>query len=419
MPDETQDQSPSATAVLDTLKTSVEDLSNNLNKRLNTIDTEIASVKSTIKVDDGLNLRYHTPMKAFRDPKLAHSFGMYILSLVDENEPKLRCAATAYASKYVNEHPEMYKAGQQLENTNTLGGNLVVEQTSNEIIRLVEMYGLFRQESRIIQMSSDEFSLPRRTGGVTASFFNEAGALPTGQVTWNRVKLVAKKAGVMTRWSSELNEDAIISIADYIAMEIAYAFSYLEDLCGFAGDGTSTYGGITGLANAATATTSILVAASGNTAIETIDVEDMLGVVAKLPLYARPGAKWYVSAYAFSELLQRLKIGLMFSGTNLGGGNDASVIEQGNGGSGFTYLGFPVVISQVLNATAGAQVNTQIAWLANIPLASKMGVRRGVQVQTSTERYFDTDELAIRGIERFDIVFHDQGAMVALKTPGS
>ena len=41
--------------------------------------------------------------------------------------------------------------------------------------------------------------------------------------------MVAKKLAALTLWSSELNEDAMISIGDDLAGEIAYAFSQKED----------------------------------------------------------------------------------------------------------------------------------------------------------------------------------------------
>jgi hypothetical protein len=47
--------------------------------------------------------------------------------------------------------------------------------------------------------------------------------------------------------STELAEDAVISIADDLAQEMGYAFAVAEDAAGWTGDGTSTYGGISGV----------------------------------------------------------------------------------------------------------------------------------------------------------------------------
>ncbi len=64
------------------------------------------------------------------------------------------------------------------------------------------------------------------------------------------MRLTAKKLMVLTKYSNELNEDAVLNIGDDLAGEIAYAFALKEDQCGFLGDGTSTYGGITGVTTA-------------------------------------------------------------------------------------------------------------------------------------------------------------------------
>ena len=96
-------------------------------------------------------------------------------------------------------------------------------------------------------MASDTRSDPRRVNGVTAYFVGESTAARSADKTWDRVRLTAKKLMVLTKYSNELNEDAVLNIGDDLAGEIAYAFALKEDQCGFMGDGTSTYGGITGV----------------------------------------------------------------------------------------------------------------------------------------------------------------------------
>ena len=94
-------------------------------------------------------------------------------------------------------------------------------------------------------------------------------------------------------------------------------------------------------------------------------------------------------------------------------------------GSQLSFLGYPVVITQVANSTLTAQASTVILGFGDLRLASTFGDRQAMEVQTSSERVFDQDQVAIRGVERFDFVAHDlgnastAGAFVALKTPGS
>jgi HK97 family phage major capsid protein len=61
-------------------------------------------------------------------------------------------------------------------------------------------------------------------------------------ITWDSVSLNCKKVMTMGRLSSEISEDALISIADRFSFEMALAFSAKEDSCGLNGTGSSSYG---------------------------------------------------------------------------------------------------------------------------------------------------------------------------------
>jgi HK97 family phage major capsid protein len=211
--------------------------------------------------------------------------------------------------------------------------------------------------------------------------------------------------------SSEINEDAVINLADDLAAEIAYAFSNAEDTNGFNGDGTSTYGGIWGATvkiNDGNHAASIHTAATNNDSFGEFTLTDFHGVVGKLPLYARMNAKWYISAAGFANSMERLAYA--------GGGNTTSHIT---GGTGLAFLGYPVVLSQVLNTSlVGTPASGTIACLfGDLRLSTAFGSRRGVTVAMSEHRYFDTDQIGIRGTQRVDINNHSLGPLIALKTP--
>src|SRR5205085_2587133 len=102
----------------------------------------------------------------------------------------------------------------QSEGVNSAGGFLVPTPMMDAIIDLREEFGVFRKSAQIIPMSSDTLAWPRRTGGLTANFIGEAVSVTESSATWDNVNLVAKKLGVLTRISTELSEDALVSIAD-------------------------------------------------------------------------------------------------------------------------------------------------------------------------------------------------------------
>jgi HK97 family phage major capsid protein len=268
----------------------------------------------------------------------------------------------------------------------------------------------------VTPMTGDTKNVPRRTGGLTAYFVDEnpSSGITESDKNWDNVKLVARTIATLTRYSLQLSEDAIISIGDDLASEVAFAFAKKEDECLFLGDGTSTYGGIYGVP--AVAAGSVVTATTGNTAFSTLDLADFEAMVGKLPQYAEGNAKWFISKAGWAASMLRL--------IDAGGGNTWRDLADGK--RELSFLGYPVVISQVMNSTLSAQVNaTNVALFGDMRMAATFGNRRGVSVFPSEHRYMEFNQIGFRGMERFDINFHERGdasnagAMISLTLPGS
>lgn len=287
------------------------------------------------------------------------------------------------------------------EGVNSAGGVLVPEEMMNAIIILRETFGVFRRECRVVPMGRDTLNWPRRTGGLTAYFTGENQTLTESTASFDNVNLTAKKLAVLTKLSTEIAEDAIIAIADYLVGEIAYAFASKEDDCGFNGDGTSTYGGIRGLTvkgiDSAYAG-SKYTAASGHNTFATLDQTDLTGAMGKLPQYALANAKFYCSQLAFATTFERL---IATAGGNAINTLDGSIV--------YRYLGFPIVISQKLPAISTTLTGAAMMFFGDLAMAAAMGERRGVTIRRLDERFADADQIGIMGTERFDINVHDVG----------
>jgi HK97 family phage major capsid protein len=247
-------------------------------------------------------------------------------------------------------------------------------------------------------MGSDTLTVPRRTGGLTAYFTGENTALTSSDKTWDIIQLVAKKLGVLTYLSTELDEDAIINIADDLAGEMAYAFALKEDQCGFNGDGSSTYGGIFGVTQKILGLAGAVDGASGHDTYAEIDATDLANVMGKLPAYARLGAKWFVSQTGFDVMFGRLAIGA--------GGNTIQTVA---GAVQRSYLGYPIEIVQVLPTSTGDLSDVVMALFGNLAQAATLGERRGIAVRRSDEIKFIEDQVALKATERVDINVHDVG----------
>lgn len=298
--------------------------------------------------------------------------------------------------------------------SNHLGGYVVPHEMEQTIIDLRERYGIFRRKTRISPMASDTKSQPRRTGGLTAYFDGDNVAMTESEKSWDQISLTARKLYALCRYPNELNEDAIIDLGDDLTEEIAHAFANKEDECGFNGDGSTTYGKIVGLKNALAAGSKVT-AAAGNTAFSTLDQADFINMIALLPEYPGIMPEWYISKAGWAASMLRLAAAA--------GGNTAREVE---GGYVAEYLGYPVNFVNVMNRTLTAQTSTSgLCYFGDLRMATVMGNRRGMSVMLSDQRYFEFDQIGIKGTQRFDINVHsvgtatEAGAIVQLNTPGA
>lgn len=284
--------------------------------------------------------------------------------------------------------------GAMSEGTNSAGGFLVPDPLSATVINLQEEYGVFQRNTRVVPMTAETLAVPRRTGGLTVYYPGENTAITASDLTFAQATLTAKKYAALALMSTELNEDALISMADLIADEMARRFANAIDTNAFIGDGTSTYASVTGF-DSALHTNSTIDAASGNTSFETLDLADFEKVVGSVPVY--PGAmnKWYISSYGYWQSMARLM--------DAAGGNAISDLGSGPVRS---FLGYPVEFTQVLPSTS-VSAGDNVAYFGDISLASSMGMRRDIAIATSTEVKFIEDQIAIKGTERVAITVHE------------
>ena len=338
-------------------------------------------------------------LKHFHDRKIggvkikavdqAYTAGMWFKATVMNN---------AEAQDWCKSHGvPMTKA--QGEGVDSAGGFLVPEELMASIIVLREQFGVFRQECQVVPMGSDTLNWPRRTGGLTAYFTGENTSITESQAAWDNVNLTAKKLAALTRMSTEIEQDAVIAIADWLVGEIAYAFAVKEDACGFNGDGTSTYGSMRG-------TTVIAIDAShlgggtfttSSATLSSLAVKDLTSLMGTLPQYAIKSSKWYMSQQLFYTVVANLLASA--------GGNRLDILSQG---IEKRLLGFPVAIAQTLPIAAPGSGKVQFHF-GDLTMAAMMGERRGITIKRSDHRYFENDQIGLLGTERFDVNVHDMG----------
>jgi len=350
--------------------------------------------------------RYKANKLAFDSDEQAYAAGQFYMA---------KLFKVPSAQKFCREHGLI--TASQSGGDNRRGGVFVPLEVETSIIRLVEQYGVFRQNSMVEPMASDRKVKPVRISGLTAypaaesNTANQSSNTTTEtDVDYNNVELVARKWKAVCRVSDELNEDAVISMANEISLEMALAFAYAEDNAGFNGDGTSSFHGIVGLKNALAAG-SIYDCIAGNTGFTTLDLEDFEYALAKLPNFPNMQPAWYISKPGYYASMARLQMAA--------GGNTVANIA---GAPQLNFMGLPVVWVNVLPTTLGAQASTIVAYVGDLRMSTLFGDRRGMTMSLDGSRYWDVDQVGIKGTERFDINVHSKGtataagAIIAIKT---
>lgn len=279
------------------------------------------------------------------------------------------------------------------------GGFLVPTELESTIILLRDSRGVARREAEIDPMASDVKDSPKQVGGPTASWSGQAAAAVESDTTWENVQLVANKLLSLIRYSSEINEDSIIAMADALTRNLAYAHADEEDKAVFLGDGTATFGGFTGVLNAALA--GAIYTATARTTYGALLLADFQNMIAMLPEYADENAKWYVS--------KRLYHAAMAPIIDAAGGNSGGDIAMGTGRREYSFLSYPVVFTQVMRSELTTLTGLKVACFGDLRQGVKLGDRAGFEVMLSEHAYFANDQLAIRGRSRAAIKVHEVG----------
>lgn len=350
----------------------------------------------------------HNNLRAFKDAETAYRAGMHLKGYV---------FGDAEARRWCQDHGVETRA--QAGGINSLGGVLSSPELSNEIIRLVEEFGVFPQYAKRAVMNSDTLVYPRRTGGLTARPVGENVEVTQSDVTFDNVELNARIWGVANRTPNSLLEDSVIDLADAMAVEVAQAFSEAFDNAGFIGDGTLAYHGVTGVATKVlqSAYSASVVTATSNQTFGDLTMRNFTDVLARLPLYARNrNARWFISPAGWGSAM--LRLAMLPGGTSNAGGNNSGNIAAG---FGETFLGYPVTLVQPMESRVTGTTGQVAALFGDLSQAAIFGERRAISIKTASERYIEFDQTLTFATARNAMVVSDLGSttkagpIVALK----
>lgn len=413
---EKRDLTDEEQAEVDALEAQIEPLQAKLEKRqkLENHVKQIAAARSApiieqqqqIAVDEGfevgdLEARFdrvydtiRVPAKARRHGRLtafagaenperdAYVTGQFFLATIFENES---------AHTWCQEHGLI--RNDLSVGTPAKGGYTVPTPLEATLLRLREARSVITTYGRNWPMGAMTLDVPRLPDDVTATWTAEAAEITATDPTFAQARITAEKLACLTKVSTELDEDSVLDIGNIVAQSMAWASADKIDQAGFNGDGSPSFGNITGLASALHANA---IVTGSNIDPKSLTFADYEAVMAKLPIYPGATPRWYVNSEVYYTSMAKL--------LNAAGGNTIQSLEAGPGG--MMFLGYPVVMTQVL-PTSGA--SAKIVYFGDLSQGVQVGNRRAFNTQFSLERYFEFDQIGIRSTQRIGITVSENG----------
>lgn len=321
----------------------------------------------------GRMIRPGVPLMRFSHPDLAREFAHFCLDIKSIREGS--------APKYNKDLTPV---------DDSEGGYLIPSaELASEISIMVEAVGVAGQIAGPVPMGAGGFNQVRRLGGATA-YWKAAGAEGTESTpTFGRLDMKAETLICLVDVDLELDEDSMVSLGNYLASEFAYAIAYKEDQAAFIGDGSPTYGGITGILNSDRVT--IVDMGSGDTGFANLSYDDLVDLEANVWEGALVNAQWLMHR-TIKALVKKLK-----DTANM------PIWQRTSGPEPDDLNGYPLQVASLMRSTADTAVSTTFLAFGDFRSGLKIGRRGGLRIDYSDEVAFKNFQRVWRAIERVDI----------------
>ena len=336
--------------------------------------------------------------RAFMSDEQAERFGAFMACAL---HPDLACTRAKEISKEFKDAFAVRAAGDMDPAITTAGGSLVPAEFRAELIRNVETMGVvFPEMRRVPLFTLGQTTWPTRTGGLTA-YPTAAGAkILRTSPTIGTATLTPVKWATLTGVPNEFfRTNLLVSLGQWLAVEIVYALYTALDNAVVNGDGTADYGGITGILQSATiASVTPVDDHDAGSELTAIDVSQIPG---ELPVaYALPNARWFLSLSMKGHL------------RNLRDTNGNPLYDRANGREPASIDGYPYVLSTHYPAKANVGAAAKWATFGDLRMAYMFGMLQDIAIDTSRDAGFESDTTLVRGLTHVDAKEIDANAVV-------
>ncbi len=272
------------------------------------------------------------------------------------------------------------------------GGFLVPESFRSTLLQESLENAMVRPRAMVIPMEAARVAFPALEvtshatsvfGGMIAYWTEEAARLIKSSAKFSKVVLDAKKLTGYSVVPNELLADSIISLEGFINQAWPRTLAWTEDLAFISGTGVGEPLGFTRAAAMVTA------AKEGGQAADTVVWENIVKMYSRMLPTSLGSAVWFANINTFPELATMA--------LNVGTGGGPVWLNNGVEGPPATILGRPVIFTEKMSTLgdAGDLVFADLSYYM-------IGDRQTMQMASSTDIEFDTDQTAYRIIQRVD-----------------
>lgn len=273
------------------------------------------------------------------------------------------------------------------EASGAVGGYTVPIEFEGAIAQLLTIYGKFRANCSVAGMNSKTLTKPRLGTGVTATWTNENAAATETNPTFEQITYTRHKLDCVTGMTLELLQDTGSNLVGELAILVAQAFGYAEDIQGFAGTGSP----ITGVFN----TSGINTTATTTTNIGSLTYSDILTAISKLTNAALPGSKFYMHRTTLFQNIAAMK-------------DDVNRPIFAANEVPYTLFGYPIELVETFNANTITTANSPFILFGNLKysyLRQRIGMymRMSDTATVNGNSAFEKDLMYFKTSESLDI----------------
>ena len=289
-------------------------------------------------------------------------------------------------------------------------GYVVDSELSAEIRHLKTEYGLAAREMTPIKLSKNSYKANELVTDVVSYWVDEAGSVSSSQVVLGQNTLELKKIAVIVAFTNELLEDEEIDLASFVTTRVAESFAEKEDEAFFNGDGSSTYGGWTGILKSTNVNTKVMT----ETTFSSFTPDYLLDLIDETPSGALSNAKFYMHRSIYNLVRQKKT-------------TDGEYIFQKPSETGpIACWGYPVILGEVLPTTGDSAADTAFVIFGDLKKGCLYGYKGGMVATRADQasirnvannadiNLFTTDRQGIRWVQRVGMVQQIQNLKIPI-----